>query len=555
MSNKERESLNFLEEIVTEDIKNGKHGGTVLTRFPPEPNGYLHIGHIKAICINFKIAEKFNGETNLRFDDTNPTNEDTEYVDAIKEDIAWLGFQWKEELYASDYFGKLYEFAHKLIDDRLAYVDESTPKQIAEMKGTTTQTGVKSPYRNRPVEENKDLFSRMKNGEFEDGAMVLRAKIDMASTNMLMRDPIIYRIKHEHHHRTGNDWCIYPMYDFAHGQSDSIEHITHSLCSLEFIHHRPLYDWFIEKLDIFPSRQIEFSRMNVEYMITSKRKLKKLVEDKYVDGCDDPRMSTISGMRRRGYPAKAFHTFYDKVGTTKRDNLIEFELLESCVRDELNAIATRVMVITDPIKLTITDYPEGQVEWLETINNPEDESSGSRSIPFSKHLLIERSDFMSDAPKKYYRLSEGRDVRLKSAYIIHCEKAIRNESGEVVEVLCTYYDNSKSGEDVSGIRSKGTLHWVSEAHGLPCEIRNYDKLYTDPTPGEYEGKDVFDFINPDSLIINDKAIMEPSLKEAAVGDYFQFMRLGYYTKDKDSTEDKTIFNLTVSLKGGYKPNK
>ncbi len=555
MSNNEKENLNFLEEIVAEDIKNGKHGGAVMTRFPPEPNGYLHIGHTKAICINFKIAEKFNGETNLRFDDTNPTNEDTEFVNAIKEDIAWLGFKWKEELYASDYFGTLYQYAHKLIDKGLAYVDESTPDEIAEMKGTPTKPGVDSPYRNRSVEENKSLFTRMKNGEFEDGEMVLRAKIDMSSTNMLMRDPIIYRIKHEHHHRTGDEWCIYPMYDFAHGQSDSIENITHSLCSLEFIHHRPVYDWFIENLEIFPSRQIEFSRMNVEYMITSKRRLKKLVEDKYVSGWDDPRMSTISGMRRRGYPAKAFHTFYDKVGTTKRDNLIEFELLESCVRDELNAIANRVMVVTNPIKLTITNYPEGQVEWLETINNPEDENSGTRKMPFSKHLLIERTDFMSDAPKKYFRLSEGRNVRLKSAYIIHCEKAIKNEDGEVVEVLCTYYDNSKSGEDVSGIKSKGTLHWVSEAHGLPCEIRNYDKLYTDPTPADHEDKDIFDFINPDSLIVNNKAIMEPGLKEASVGDYFQFMRLGYYTKDKDSTEDKTIFNLTVSLKGGYKPNK
>ena len=555
MSNNEKENLNFLEEIVVEDIKNGKHGGAVLTRFPPEPNGYLHIGHTKAICINFKIAEKFNGETNLRFDDTNPTNEDTEFVNAIKEDIAWLGFKWKEELYASDYFGTLYQYAHKLIDKGLAYVDESTPDEIAEMKGTPTKPGVDSPYRNRSVEENKSLFNRMKNGDFEDGAMVLRAKIDMSSTNMLMRDPIIYRIKHEHHHRTGDEWCIYPMYDFAHGQSDSIENITHSLCSLEFIHHRPVYDWFIENLEIFPSRQIEFSRMNVEYMITSKRRLKKLVEDKYVSGWDDPRMSTISGMRRRGYPAKAFHTFYDKVGTTKRDNLIEFELLESCVRDELNAIANRVMVVTDPIKLTITNYPEDQVEWLETINNPEDENSGTRKMPFSKHLLIERTDFMSDAPKKYFRLSEGRNVRLKSAYIIHCEKAIKNEDGKVVEVLCTYYDNSKSGEDVSGIKSKGTLHWVSEAHGLPCEIRNYDKLYTDPTPADHEDKDIFDFINPDSLTINDKAVMEPGLKEASVGDYFQFMRLGYYTKDKDSTEDKTIFNLTVSLKGRYKPNK
>ncbi len=553
MSDNKEKSLNFLEEIVAEDVKNGKHNGAVVTRFPPEPNGYLHIGHTKAIAISFKIAEKFGGKTNLRFDDTNPVTEDTEYVDAIKEDIEWLGYKWENIFFASDYFDKLYEFAVTLIKKELAYVDDSTPEEIAEMKKHPGEPGIASPFRSRTIDENLDLFKRMKNGEFPDGARVLRAKVDMTSPNMHMRDPLMYRIKHAHHHRTGDDWCIYPMYDFAHGQSDSIENITHSLCSLEFIHHRPLYDWFIKNLEIYPSRQIEFSRMNVTYMITSKRKLLKLVNDNHVTGWDDPRMSTVSGMRRRGYPSNAFHVFYDKVGTTKRDNLIEIELLESCVRDELNKIAERVMVVTDPIKLTISNFPDNQEEYLPTDINPEDEQSGTRDIPFTKNLWIEREDFMSDAPKKYYRLSEGRDVRLKSAFIIHCERAIQDADGNVTEVICTYYPDSKSGEDTSGVKPKGTLHWVTQEHGVPCEIRNYNHLFTDPTPDNHEDKEIFDFINPDSLIVNDKAIMEPSLADSKIGDHFQFMRLGYYTKDKDSTDDKTVFNLTVSLKEGWKP--
>ena len=547
------ENLNFLEEIILEDIKSGKHDGKVMTRFPPEPNGFLHIGHTKAIAINFKLAEKFGGKTNLRFDDTNPTTEETKYVEAIKEDIKWLGYQWNKVLFTSDYFPTLYEYAIRLIKKGLAYVDDSTPEDIAEMKKTPSEPGIESPYRNRTVEENLDLFQRMKAGEFGDGARVLRAKIDMSSPNMHMRDPVLYRIKHETHHRTGDEWCIYPMYDFAHGQSDSIEGITHSMCSLEFIHHRPLYDWLIEKLEIFPSRQIEFSRMNVSYMITSKRKLLKLVEEGYVSGWDDPRMSTISGMRRKGYPPGAFHLFYEKVGTTKRDNLIEIELLESCVREELNRISKRVMVVTDPIKLTITNYPEGKSETLTTIDNPEDENSTTRELSFGKNLWIERTDFMSNAPKKYYRLSEGRNVRLKSAYIIHCEKAITDENGNVTEVLCSYYPETKSGQDNSGIKAKGTLHWVHRDVGVPCEIRNYDHLFTDPTPTNYEDKDIFDFINPESLSVNKKAIMEPSLLNAKVGEHFQFMRLGYYTKDQDSTSDRVVFNRTVSLKEGYKP--
>ena len=547
-----RENLNFLEEIIAEDIKNGKHEGVVLTRFPPEPNGYLHIGHTKAICINFKIAQKFGGQTNLRFDDTNPITEDTEYVEAIKNDIAWLGFQWKDEFYASDYFEQLYQFATALIEKGLAYVDESTAEEIAQMKGTTTIPGTNSPYRDRTVEENLKLFADMRAGLYEDGRMVLRAKVDMSSPNMLLRDPIMYRIKHAHHHRTGDSWCIYPMYDFAHGQSDAIEHITHSLCSLEFIHHRPLYDWFIRELGIYPSRQIEFSRMNVAYMITSKRKLLKLIQEGHVNGWDDPRMSTISGMRRRGYPPQAFHLFYDKVGATKRDNLIEFELLEACVREELNKVAIRAMVVTDPIKLTITNYPEGKVEYLETENNPEDADAGIRKIPFSRHLWIEREDFMSNAPSKFFRLSEGRDVRLKSAYILHCHGAILDDNGEVTEVLCTYYDNSKSGSDESGVKAKGTLHWVCQQHGLPCEIRNYDKLFTNPTPADYEDREVTDFLNPESLVVNTNAIMEPMLAETEAGTFFQFMRKGYYTKDMDSTSEHAIFNLTVSLKEGFK---
>ncbi|MCO6491633.1 MAG: glutamine--tRNA ligase/YqeY domain fusion protein [Phaeodactylibacter sp.] len=547
---KEKESLNFIEQIIEEDIRNGKHGGRVHTRFPPEPNGYLHIGHAKAICLNFEIAQKYGGKTNLRFDDTNPTTEETEYVDNIKRDIRWLGFDWDDrEYYASDYFEQLYEFAVKLISKGLAYVDDSTPGEIAEMKGTPTVPGKESPYRNRSVGENLSLFRGMRAGDFPDGSKVLRAKIDMASSNMHMRDPIMYRIKRDHHHRTGDEWIIYPMYDFAHGQSDSIEKITHSLCSLEFIHHRPLYDWFIEKLEIFPSRQIEFARMNVSYMITSKRRLLKLVKEGYVSGWDDPRMPTISGMRRRGFPPAAIRTFCDKAGIAKRDNLIEISLLEFCVRDELNRTAPRVMAVLNPLKVVITNYPEGKVEYMEVENNPEDESMGTRTMPFSRELYIEREDFMEDPPKKYFRMGPGRDVRLKAGYILRCEGFEKDPAtGAVTEVRCTYYPDSKSGEDTSGIKAKGTLHWVSAAHAKEAEVRLYDRLFTDPQPDSHEDKDYLEFFNEDSLQVVEKAYVEPSLAGAKPGDTFQFLRLGYFSADADSAGEKPVFNRTVTLK-------
>lgn len=554
MSEITKPSLNFIEEIIEEDLKSGKHQGRVHTRFPPEPNGYLHIGHAKAICINFGLALKYGGKTNLRFDDTNPTTEDTEYVDAIKNDVNWLGFQWEgEALYASDYFSQLYEYAIDLIKKGLAFVDDSTPEEIAEMKKNPSEPGIDSPYKSRSIEENLQLFQDMKAGKYPDGSKVLRVKVDMASPNMHMRDPIIYRIKHETHHRTGDQWCIYPMYDFAHGQSDSIEGITHSLCSLEFIHHRPLYDWLIQKLDIFPSRQIEFARMNVTYMITSKRKLLKLVTEGFVTGWDDPRMPTISGMRRRGYPAEAIRTFCDKAGVAKRDNTIEIELLESCVRDVLNRTADRKMVVLDPIILTITNYPEGKSEVMYGDANPEDENSGFTEMPFGRQLYIERDDFMEDAPKKYFRLTPGGNVRLKNAYIIQCDDCIKDENGEVTEVLATYFPDSKSGEDNSGIKAKGTIHWVSVEHGVPCTVRNYNRLFTVPNPDDFEdeGKSIFDFYNPESLIVNETAIMEPALKGAVAGTQLQFLRKGYYVVDADSTEEKMVFNQTVSLKEGW----
>ena len=551
----EKEYLNFIEEIIEEDLKNGKHNGRIHTRFPPEPNGYLHMGHAKAICINFELAKKYGGKTNLRFDDTNPTTEETEYVEAIQKDIQWLGFEWDEKpLYASDYFQQLYDFACTLIKKGLAYVDDSSAEEIAAMKKTPTEPGIESPFRSRSIEENLQLFTEMKEGKHVDGSRVLRAKVDMTSPNMHMRDPVIYRIKHEHHHRTGDVWCIYPMYDFAHGQSDSIEEITHSLCSLEFTHHRPLYDWFIEKLEIFPSRQIEFARMNVAYMITSKRKLLKLVEDGVVTGWDDPRMPTISGMRRRGFPAAAIREFCNKAGVAKRDNLIEYELLESCIREELNKVSLRAMAVLDPIKLTISNYPSNTTEYLKAENNPEDENAGHREIPFSKNLLIEREDFMENPPKGYHRIYPGAMVRLKHAFIIQCEDFVKNEAGEVIEVICKYFPESKSGEDKSGLKAKGTLHWVSENESKPCVIRMYDKLFTDSTPTSHEDKDVFDFINPDSLKILTNARIEPSLTNAKEGTQYQFLRKGYFTIDKDSTTEKPIFNFTVNLKESYKVN-
>lgn len=551
MSESKKEALNFIEQIITEDLENGKHEGRIHTRFPPEPNGYLHIGHAKAICINFELAKKYGGQTNLRFDDTNPTTEDTSYVESIKRDIKWLGFEWANELYASDYFETLYGYAVKLIEKGLAYVDDSTAAEIAEMKGVPTKPGIESPFRERSIAENLELFQGMRDGLYEDGAKVLRAKVDMTSPNMHMRDPVIYRIKRDHHHRTGDQWIIYPMYDFAHGQSDSIEHITHSLCSLEFRHHRPLYDWFIEQLDIFPSRQIEFARMNVEYMITSKRKLLKLVEEGLVSGWDDPRMPTISGMRRRGYPADALRTFCDKAGVAKRENLIEYALLESCVRTSLNASSARVMGVLDPVKLVITNYPEDQVEELEAINNPEDETMGTRKIPFSRNLYIERDDFMEDAPKKYFRMSPGRCVRLKNAFIVECQEAIKDAAGNITEIHCTYFKDSKSGQDTSGIKAKGTIHWVSIEHAIQAEVRNYDKLFTVPQPTKEEDRDFLEFFNTASLSSNENAFVEPSLLEAENGTVFQFMRKGYYAVDETSSPEKLVFNRTCTLKDSW----
>lgn len=546
------ESLNFIEEIIEEDIRNGKHAGRVHTRFPPEPNGYLHIGHAKAIVVNFETAKKYGGLTNLRFDDTNPVTEDTEYVDAIKRDIHWLGYDWEDrEYYASDYFPNLYEFAVDLVKKGLAYVDDSTPEEIAAMKGTPTQPGADSPFRSRSIEENLDLLDRMRKGEFPEGSRVLRARVDMSSPNMHMRDPILYRIKYAHHHRTGDAWCIYPMYDFAHGQSDSIEGITHSLCSLEFRHHRDLYDWFIEKLEIFPSRQIEFARMNVAYMITSKRKLLQLVRDGYVTGWDDPRMPTLSGMRRRGYPPAAIRTFCDKAGVARRDNIIEYELLESCVRDELNRTAPRIMAVLNPLKVTITNYPEGQAEQMEVENNPEDESMGNRLMPFSRELYIERDDFMEDPPKKYFRLAPGQEVRLKAAYIIRCDEVVKDASGEITELRCSYYPNSRSGADTSGLKVKGTIHWVSAPHALEAGVRLYDRLFTDPTPDQHEGQDFKEFFNHESLSIVEKAYVEPSLANVQPMDHFQFLRVGYFSVDPDSKPGKLLFNRTVTLKDAW----
>ncbi len=539
---------NFIEEIIEEDLRTGRFA-EVHTRFPPEPNGYLHIGHAKAICLNFGIAQKYGGKCNLRFDDTNPEAEDVEYVEAIKRDIRWLGFDWEDrEYFASDYFEQLYAFAVKLIKKGKAYVDDSSPEEIAAMKGTPTQPGIESPYRNRSVEENLDLFERMRRGEFEEGARVLRAKIDMASPNMHLRDPIMYRIKKVPHHRTGNQWCIYPMYDFAHGQCDAIEHITHSLCSLEFRHHRPLYEWFIRELELFPSRQIEFARLNLSYTIMSKRRLKRLVEEGYVAGWDDPRMPTLSGMRRRGYPPAAIREFADRVGIAKRDNVIDLSLLEFCVREVLNKTAPRIMAVLRPLKVVITNYPEGQVEQVEIVNNPEDESMGTRTMPFSRELYIEQTDFMEDAPKKYFRLKPGGMVRLKSAYIIRCDEVIKDANGQPVELRCTYFPESRSGQDTSGLKVRGTIHWVSAAHALPARVHLYDRLFSDPAPDQHEGRDFTEFINPHSLEVLEPVWIEPAVRGAQAGQAYQFLRMGYFCVDPDSTADKLIFNRTATLK-------
>lgn len=544
----EEKSLNFIEEIVEADLNSGKYQ-SIRTRFPPEPNGYLHIGHAKSICLNFGLAKKYGGKTNLRFDDTNPSTEETEYVESIKEDVKWLGFEWAEELYASNYFEQLYQFAVQLLEKGVAYVDDSSSETIALEKGTPTQPGVENIFRNRSIAENLQLFADMRAGMYQDGEKVVRAKIDMASPNMHMRDPIIYRIKHAHHHRTGDNWCIYPMYDFAHGQSDSIENITHSICTLEFIPHRPLYDWCIENLEIFPSKQYEFARLNMTYTIMSKRKLLQLVNENHVNGWDDPRMSTISAMRRRGYPAESIREFCDKIGVAKRENLIDFSLLEFCVREQLNKTAYRRMVVFDPLKIVITNYPD-TTELLESENNPEDSNTGTRSIPFSKEIYIEKDDFMEVAPKKYFRLSPGQMVRLKSAYIIKCDEVIKDAEGNIQELHCSYIPESKSGSDTSGIHVKGTLHWVSIATAINAEVRLYDRLFRVEDVANAEG-DFKDYINADSLQVITNAYAEPALKTDDTKIGFQFIRKGYFVIDRDTTSDQLVFNRTVSLKDGW----
>lgn len=543
------ESLNFLEEIIDNDLKSGKYQ-SIVTRFPPEPNGYLHIGHASSICLNFGLTKTFPGYTNLRFDDTNPTTEETEYVDSIKADIKWLGFEWKNEFYASDYFDQLYAFAIKLIENNLAYVDDSSSEEMAKLKGTPTQVGTDSPFRNRSIEENLDLFTRMKNGEFEDGTRTLRAKIDMAHVNMLMRDPIIYRIKKAHHHRTGDKWCIYPMYDFAHGQSDSIENITHSICTMEFIPHRDFYNWAIEKLEIFPSHQYEFARRNVNYTITSKRKLLQLVNENHVESWDDPRMPTISGMRRRGYTALALRNFCERMGISKRESVTEIGLLEHFVREDLNKLAHRVMAVLDPIKLTIANYPDNQNEDLLIENNPEEETSGDRVVPFSKNLWIEREDFKEVMEKKWFRLAPGAMVRLKGAYIVECKDYVKDLEGNITEIICNYIPESKSRHDTSGISVKGTIHWVSQAHALSAEIRLYDRLFSVENPNSEEGN-FLDYINPNSLEILKTAYLEPSLASATTDNYYQFIRKGYFVVDKTSTSGNLVFNRTVTLKDNW----
>jgi len=547
---KEERSLNFLEEIIEEDLKSGKYQ-QIITRFPPEPNGYLHIGHASSICLNFGLTKKYPGYTNLRFDDTNPVTEEVEYVDSIKDDVRWLGFEWKHELYASDYFDQLYEHAVKLIQKGLAYVDDSRSEEMAAMKGTPTEPGINNKYRDRSVEENLDLFARMKAGEFEDGTRTLRAKIDMGHINMLMRDPVLYRIKHVHHHRTGDKWCIYPMYDMAHGQSDAIENITHSICTLEFVPHRELYDWLIEKLEIYPSHQYEFARRNINYTVTSKRKLLQLVQEGYVTDWDDPRMPTISGLRRRGYTPDSIREFCDRIGIAKRDNIVDVGLLEFCLREHLNRIAWRRMVVFDPIKIVISNWGLGigNSEMLTSENNPEDSNGGVREIPFSHEIYIERDDFMENPPKKYFRLAPGQMVRLKSAYIIKCEEVIKDATGNVTELRCSYVPESKSGQDTSGIHVKGTLHWVNAADAVEVEVREYDRLFRVEDPSSEEGN-FKDYINPDSLKVV-KGFAEPSIINATLADRFQFLRKGYYCLDRDSTPEKLIFNRTVTLKDDW----
>jgi len=550
---REKKSLNFIEAIVEEDLRTGRDGGRVHTRFPPEPNGYLHIGHAKAICLDFGIAEKYGGKCNLRFDDTNPTKEDVEYVDSIKEDIRWLGFDWEDrEYYASDYFGQLYEFALDLIRKGLAYVDDQSSEEIASQKGTPTEPGKDSPYRDRPVEENLDLFQRMNAGEFPEGSRVLRAKIDMASSNMHMRDPVIYRILFHPHHRTGDAWKVYPMYDFAHGQSDFFEGVTHSLCTLEFEVHRPLYDWLVEHLkdNDYRPRQTEFNRLNLSYTVLSKRVLLNLVKEGHVKGWDDPRMPTLTGLRRRGYTPESIRNFNDSIGYTKVMAQNDVGLLEYAVREDLNRKASRVMAVLNPLKVIITNYPEDRSEDMETINNPEDPSMGSRTIPFSREIYIEKEDFMEDPPKKFFRLGPGREVRLKSAYIIKCEDYKKDENGEVSEVYCTYDEATRSGGPEANRKVKGTLHWVSVRHAVEAEVRLYDRLFSDPDPAGHKDKSPVDFLNPDSLKVI-TGYVEPSLADAQALDHFQFQRLGYFNVDPDTTPEKLVFNRTVTLRDNW----
>lgn len=542
----EEKSLNFLEEIVEADLKNGKYK-QILTRFPPEPNGYLHIGHAKSICLNFGLAKKYGGKTNLRFDDTNPVTEETEYVESIKNDVRWLGFEWANEFYASDYFDQLFDMAVTLIKKDLAYVDDSTAEEIAALKGTPTEPGKPGKGRNRSVAENLALFMDMRGGKYPDGAMVLRAKGDLASPNMHMRDPIMYRIKNAHHHRTGSDWRIYPMYDFAHGESDSIENVTHSICTLEFIPHRPLYDWFIEKLEIFPSHQYEFARLNLTYTVMSKRKLLQLVNEGHVSGWDDPRMPTISGLRRRGYTPESIRDFCDRIGVQKRENVIDVSLLEFCLREQLNKISPRVMAVLDPIKLILTNYPADQTETMQGENNPEDPASGTRPLPFTRELWIEREDFMEAPSKKWFRLAPGALVRLKNAYIVRCEDCIKDEQGNVTAVRATYLPESKSGNDTSGLHVKGTIHWISVPHAIKAAVRLYDRLFKSENPAAEEG-DFKEHLNLDSLKVLNGVYVEPGLADAAEGVNYQFIRKGYFVLDKDSKPGELVFNQTVTLK-------
>jgi glutaminyl-tRNA synthetase len=541
----EEKSLNFIEEIIAKDLADGKHA-SILTRFPPEPNGYLHIGHAKSICLNFGLANTFGGGTNLRFDDTNPVTEDTEYVESIKADVQWLGFNWVKECYASDYFDQLYSFAIQLIEKGLAYVDDSNAEEIAAQKGTPTVPGTGNAFRDRSIAENLELFTAMKEGKYEDGAKVLRAKIDLSSPNMHMRDPLLYRIKRAHHHRTGDAWCIYPMYDFAHGQSDAIENITHSICTLEFIPHRPLYEWGIEQLQLFPSKQYEFARLNMTYTVMSKRKLLQLVNEAHVSSWDDPRMPTISGMRRRGYTPESIRDFCERIGIAKRENIIDFSLLEFCVREHLNKIAQRRMVVTDPIKLVITNYDKGS-EILHSENNPEDPNAGMREVPFSKELWIQKDDFMEEPSKKYFRLGPGLMVRLKSAYIIKCDSFEKDAAGNITTVHASYFPESKSGSDTSGLHVKGTLHWVSAAHAIPVVLNEYDRLFSVEDVANAEG-DFKDYINPNSLTTITTAWAEPALANDPKQARFQFLRKGYFYQDVTSTSNQLVFNRTVTLK-------